>query len=193
MLPPLLRAASSPTDASLVAVCDSSSSTCILGSMETACHQLSCKPCLWLLVTARVTHSAGGRARQEGPKHLTQHSPTWPFSTHGDSAVRHQSFVKACWWLPREQKAEAVRSPKGQPHCILWVDYKSCPDSRRGKQTPPPQGRSSRCMLREMDWAIFGDPSSSLSDPEPRQVPSPTLRKFTWGQQKPVPFIVTKG
>lgn len=122
MLPPLLHAASSPTEASLIAVCNLSSSTCILGSVETACHQLCRNPCLWLLVTARVTHLACGRARLEGPKCLTQHSPTRPFSPQGDSAFHHQSSVKAWWWLPREQKAEAAGSPKGHPHCILLVE-----------------------------------------------------------------------
>lgn len=48
-------------------------------------------------------------------------------------------------------------------------------------------------MLREMDGAIFEDPKSSLSDLEPKKVPSPTLRKFTWGQKKPVPVTVSKG
>lgn len=49
------------------------------------------------------------------------------------------------------------------------------------------------CVGTGIDAATFGDPNSGLSDPVPKQVPFPTLRKLAWGILKPVLVTVTEG
>ena len=80
----------------------------------------------------------------------------------------------------KSTEAEAARYP---------VDQRKSQDPPRfqgRRQTPPPDGRSSRCLPGGMGGATFGDSNYGWSEPEPKLMPL-----GDWDQRRPAP--ATKG
>lgn len=60
--------------------------------------------------------------------------------------------------FPESRRQKLLGLLKVTPTAFCGLSHKSLPDSRRGKQTPPGQGRSLKCRRREMEGVLFGDP-----------------------------------